>query len=59
MADGAADVTLTFDRIRTKIESPFGVFEYDSKAKQEPQGLIAAGLVPFLKALVGRSSPSR
>ncbi len=51
--DGVADLNLTIDRIRTKIASPIGVFAYDSDDKQEPQGLIAAGLVPFLKALVG------
>ena len=51
--DGVADLNLTIDRIRTKIASPIGVFAYDSDDKQEPQGLLAAGLVPFLKALVG------
>jgi Family of unknown function (DUF6263) len=50
---GTADVTQTFDRLRTKIESAFGAFEYDSKAEKEPEGPIAAGTVPLLKALVG------
>ena len=51
--DGVADLNQTIDRVRTKIASPIGVFEYDSDDKQEPQGPLAAGLVPFLKALVG------
>ncbi len=50
---GTADVTQTFDRLRSKIESAFGAFEYDSKAEKEPEGPIAAGIVPLLKALVG------
>lgn len=52
-ADGAATLTQTVTRVRTKIESPFATFEYDSKAGKDPEGPIAAGIVPLLKALIG------
>jgi hypothetical protein len=52
-AGGSADMVQTFDRVRTKFETPFGLVEYDSKAEKEPGGVIAAGLIPVLKALVG------
>jgi len=52
-SQGTADVTQSFDRLRTKITSMFGSFEYDSKAEKDPEGPIAAGIVPLLKALVG------
>ena len=51
--DGAAEMSQTIDRVRTKIESAFGTLEYDSSAGKEPEGAIAAGVVPLLKALVG------
>jgi len=50
---GTADLTQTLDRLRTKIDSPFGAFEYDSNQKKAPEGPIAGGVVPMLKALVG------
>jgi hypothetical protein len=55
---GKAEMTQTIDRIRAKIEHPFGAFEYDSKdGKQAEDKLavdkVAAGLVPIFKALVG------
>jgi len=53
VTDGAADITQTIDRIRTKIDAPFGAFDYDSKSGKEPEGPIAAGVVPTLKLLVG------
>ena len=37
-ADGSAEMTQTIDRVRTKIETAFGGFEYDSEAKEEPRG---------------------
>src|SRR5262249_10693052 len=46
-------LTQTLDRIRTKIDSSLGTFEYDSKSDKPPEGAIAAGVVPTLKALVG------
>jgi hypothetical protein len=52
-ASGAAEIAQTFDRIKTRIESPFGVVEFDSKDSSPPKGPIAAGIVPLLKALVG------
>lgn len=52
-SDGAADMTQSIDRIRTKIESAFATFEYDSMDGKEPEGPIAAGMVPMLKALLG------
>jgi hypothetical protein len=51
--DETAEMTQTIDRVRTKIESAFGAFEYDSQAEKAPEGPIAASLVPLLKALVG------
>lgn len=51
-AQGTADMTQAFDRVRLKIESMFGAIEYDSKSGKEPEGLIAASIGP-LKALVG------
>lgn len=52
-ATGSAEMIQTIDRIKTKIESPFGTFEYDSKEAKEPVGQIAASVVPMLKAIVG------
>jgi hypothetical protein len=52
-SDGTADMAQTLDRVRTKIESAFGALEYDSAAGKDPEGPIAAGVVPLLKALVG------
>ncbi|GAC1450875.1 MAG: hypothetical protein NVSMB9_35640 [Isosphaeraceae bacterium] len=51
--EGTAEMIQSIDRVKTKIESPFGAIEYDSKADKAPQGAIAAGVVPILKALVG------
>jgi hypothetical protein len=52
-SDGSAEMAQTIDRMKTKIESPFGQFEYDSKEPKAPEGPIAASIVPVLKALVG------
>jgi hypothetical protein len=52
-AGGTADITLTFDRLRTNIESPFAKFQYDSKENKAAEGPIEASLVPILKSLVG------
>jgi hypothetical protein len=52
-ADGLASLTQTVTRVRSKIESAFGAFEFDSKEAKDPEGPIAAGLVPLLRALVG------
>jgi len=53
-ADDVANLTQKITRLHTKIQSPFGApFEYDSKDAKDPQGPIAAGLVPLLKSLIG------
>lgn len=51
--DGLTHLTQKVTRIRTKIESAFGPFEFDSKEAKDPEGAVAAGLVPLLRALVG------
>jgi hypothetical protein len=51
---GTAEIAQTVDRIRTKIEPSVGkAFEFDSKEAEQPTGLIAAQVVPTLKALAG------
>ena len=50
---GLGTLTQTIDRVRTKIEFPFGALDYDSKSEKTPEGLLAAAVVPKLKALVG------
>lgn len=52
-ASGSAEMTLTIDRVKTKVEGPLGSFEYDSREKKPIAGAIAAGVVPILKVLVG------
>ncbi|SIO45478.1 hypothetical protein SAMN05444166_4868 [Singulisphaera sp. GP187] len=52
-ADGLTRLTQTVTRVRTKIEAAFGTFEFDSQASKDPEGPVAAGLVPLLRALVG------
>ena len=52
--DGSARLSQTIDSISTKIESPFATVEYDSAHPEKaPEGPLAAGIVPTLKALVG------
>jgi hypothetical protein len=53
VTNGVADMTQTIDRVRTKIEGPGQVFEFDSSAEKAPEGPIATLLTPLLKALVG------
>lgn len=52
-ASGTAEMTQTIERLRTKVDSPFGAVEYDSKSDKQPEGAVAAGVVPVYKALVG------
>ncbi len=52
-SDGAAEMSQTIDRVRTKVEAPNNNFEFDSQDAKENQGQIAAMLTPMLKALVG------
>lgn len=51
---GTAVMNQTIDSIRSKISSPFATVEYDSRSGKEPEGPIAAGIVPMFKALVGK-----
>jgi hypothetical protein len=51
---GAATIAQTIDAIRTKIESPIGNLEFDSKSGKDPVGPLAAGIAPS-KALVGKT----
>lgn len=50
---GTGALTQTIDQVRTRIENPFGTFEYDSKSDKAPEGPLAAAIIPTLKALVG------
>lgn len=52
-SDGLASLTQTVTRIRTNIESAAGAFAFDSKDTKDPEGLVAAGLIPLLRSLVG------
>jgi hypothetical protein len=52
---GNALMAQTIDSIKTKIESPFAAVEYDTTSGKEPVGPIAAGVVPMIKALVGKT----
>lgn len=51
--DGTAEITQTVERLRSKVESPVGSFEFDSKSDKEPEGPQAAAVVPALKAIAG------
>jgi hypothetical protein len=51
--DGTADLTQTFDRLRSKIETPFGTFAYDSNDAKEPESAIARSQAALFKVLVG------
>jgi hypothetical protein len=50
---GVGTLTQTIDRVRTRIDSPFAQFEYDSRSEKAPEGPLASGVVPMLKVLVG------
>lgn len=58
-ADGTATVTMTFDRMRTKINTAFGSFEYDTKQNDAPEGIGAATVVTILKKLIGAPFTAR
>lgn len=52
-ASGGAEMSQSIDRLQTKIESPFGTFDYDSKSEKQPEGPAISGIMPILKALIG------
>jgi hypothetical protein len=52
---GTAVMNQTIDAIQSKISSPFATVEYDSRSGKEPEGPIAAGIVPVLKALLHKT----
>jgi hypothetical protein len=52
-SDGVADLIQKITRIRTRIDSPFGALEFDSKDGKEPSVPGASAIVPLIKALVG------
>jgi hypothetical protein len=54
-ADGSARIAQTIDRVQSKAETIFGMFEYDTKAGKAPEGPVAASVVPvaLYQALIG------
>jgi Family of unknown function (DUF6263)/Wolframin C-terminal OB-fold domain len=48
--DGNAVIRQKFDRVKMKMESPYGGFEFDSQSEQAPAGL-AAMIAPMYKAM--------
>lgn len=51
--EGKAQVSQTIDRIRMKVDSAFGGFEFDSKDGKEPEGQIGMIVGPVLNAMAG------
>jgi hypothetical protein len=51
--DGGARIFQTIDRFRTRIESPSVPFEFDTNDKKDPEGPVAATMVPLLRSMVG------
>lgn len=51
--DGGAKLTQVIDRFRTKIDSPTLPFAFDSDDEKDPEGPIAAAMVPLLRAMIG------
>jgi len=52
-AEGKASLAQSISRVRTRIESPVGAFEFDSNAEKDPAGPAGAVLGPLLRSLVG------
>lgn len=51
--DGKAQIAQTIDRVRMKVDSPAGGFEFDSKDGKEPEGQIGMIVGPMLSAMAG------
>ena len=51
--DGTAEITMTYDRMRAKVDLPNGAGEYDSKSEKAPNAFITSTVVPEAKLLVG------
>jgi hypothetical protein len=51
--DGRAELTLTIDRLRAKVETPVGAIEYDSQSTKAPTNPLTAGAMEILKAMIG------
>lgn len=52
-SEGVADLTWTIDRVRAKVSVPGRELDFDSASGKDPEGPLAAQLVPLLKAIVG------
>jgi hypothetical protein len=52
-SDGVAEINQTIDRIRMKMETPFGNFEYDSKENKQIEGPFGDVMGPILGAMAG------
>ncbi len=53
-AAGNAEMSQSIDRMRSKVESNFGTFDFDSQSDKKPEGVVGGPLVPILKALIGQ-----
>ena len=51
--DGKAAIVQKFDRVRQKMESLFGSYDYDSKDGKPPEGPIGEIVGPMLDAMAG------
>ncbi len=51
--DGSGDLTLRFDRVRSRIVTPIAKIEYDSKSGKKPDGQAAAKLHELMRIWVG------
>src|SRR5262249_45955920 len=52
-SDGGAELAQTIDRIRMKMETPFGAFDYDSKENKPIEGQFGEIMGPILTAIAG------
>lgn len=52
-SDGVAEMTQTIDRLRMKMETPFGSFEFDSKDPKPIEGPFGDVMGPILSVMAG------